>query len=217
MCYHSFDTLIEELQGKSKSSRWRPLRNRPTPGYAKDLPDVAIECPIFITWEKVRPATGFPANLLVGKGNEKPVYELRGCIGTLSPKPLITSVGDYALTSALKDRRFQPVTPQEIPSLRVAVSLLVQYEPCKDCLDWVVGTHGILIKFWSAKANRDYSATYLPEVAKEQGWDQMTAVTALIRKSGYAGKSRDRRACVCIAINLANQYGALCLGRPRED
>ena len=187
MCYHCFDILVEELQGKSKSSRWRTPRNRPAPDYAKSLPDPTVECPIFITWEKVRPVTGFPGNLLSGRGdsNGQPVYELRGCIGTLSPKPLITSVGDYALTSALRDRRFQPITPQEIPSLRVSVSLLVQYEPCQDCFDWVVGTHGILIRF--TKANREYSATYLPEVAKDQGWNQKAAVTALIRKAGFAG------------------------------
>jgi AMME syndrome candidate gene 1 protein len=185
MCFHCFDTLVEELHGKSRSSRWR--HNRPTPAYAKDLPDPAVECPIFVTWEILRPSPGFPANLLLGgnDNNGQPEYDLRGCIGSLSPKPLIKSVGDYALTSALRDRRFQPVTAPEIPSLRVAVSLLVQYEACEDCFDWVVGTHGILIRF--VKSNREFSATYLPEVAKEQGWDQKEAVTALIRKSSYAG------------------------------
>lgn len=216
MCYHCFDSLLDELLKSDKSgSKWRKLRQRPVPEYAMSLPDPSIECPIFVTWEKARPVTGFPGNLIMGNGrdsNGQPIYELRGCIGTLNPKPLLTAVGDYALSSALRDRRFQPVTPSEVSNLRVSVSLLVKYEPCQDCLDWVgtyvgffhrllfsflrnaklpwthiaeVGTHGILIKFWNAK--REYSATYLPEVAKDQKWEQKTAVTALIRKSGYTG------------------------------
>jgi len=33
-----------------------------------------------------------------------------------------------------------------------------------------------------------FKATYLPEVAPEQGWDCHEAVVSLIRKSGYQGK-----------------------------
>ncbi len=32
-----------------------------------------------------------------------------------------------------------------------------------------------------------YSGTYLPEVAKEQGWDQKQSIAQLLRKSGYKG------------------------------
>lgn len=193
MCYHCFDTLIEDLQGSPKGAGWRPFRNpkNPTPGFVKDLPDAAVECPLFITWDKQQAKGGmFPGNFL-GVGQKQTMYVLRGCIGSLSPKPLATAVGEYALTSALRDRRFHPVTDQEISQLRVAVSLLVQYEPCNNCFDWIVGKHGIVIKFWSQSAAREYSATYLPEVAKEQKWDQKAAVTSLIRKSGYSGKIDD--------------------------
>ena len=214
MCYHCFDTLVEELQGTAASSSsskgtggggrvigWRPFRHatkalttrRRTPGFAQDLPDPAMECPLFVTWDKQqRPkGGGFPGNFMLGGGSsQQPVYELRGCIGSLSPKPLMTAIGEYALTSALRDRRFPPVAAHEISQLRVAVSLLVQYEACDHCFDWKVGTHGILIRFWSTSGGggREYSATYLPEVADEQQWDQKTAVTSLIRKAGYAGK-----------------------------
>ena len=47
------------------------------------------------------------------------------------------------------------------------VSLLVDFEPARDYLDWVVGVHGIRINFWDGTANRN--AVYLPEVAAEQG------------------------------------------------
>jgi AMME syndrome candidate gene 1 protein len=192
MCYHCFVTLTEELQGKQKNTSWRPFRagsKRPIPEYIKDLSDPSTECPLFITWDKLRPKAGFPSSLILRSDDTAaPIYELRGCIGSLSPKPLMTSIRDYALNSAMRDRRFQPITDDEIPNLRVAVSLLVKYENCDHCLDWDVGKHGILIRFWGDKSARDYSATYLPEVAKEQGWDQKEAVTALVRKSGYPGK-----------------------------
>lgn len=98
---------------------------------------------------------------------EQQHFELRGCIGTLSPKPLRTAIGEFAITSAFGDRRFNPISPHEVPHLRVAVSLLVNYEECRHCHDWIIGVHGIIITFYHGSS--EYSATYLPEVAQEQG------------------------------------------------
>lgn len=61
-------------------------------------------------------------------------------------------IGDYALTSALKDCRFDPVSLDEVKHLRVAVSLLVKYE---ECSDWNVGTHGIIINFHDGTTARN--------------------------------------------------------------
>ena len=94
-------------------------------------------------------------------------FELRGCIGTLAPRPLRTAIGEFALTSAFRDGRFNPIAKHELPHLRVAVSLLVNYEECSHIHDWVIGVHGIIITFRHGSA--DYSATYFPEVAQEQG------------------------------------------------
>jgi hypothetical protein len=47
-----------------------------------------------------------------------------------------------------------------------------------------VGVHGIWIHFEAPDGN-EYSATYLPEVAAEQGWDQPAAIASLVRKAGY--------------------------------
>mmetsp|Transcript_43879 Transcript_43879/g.105886 ORF Transcript_43879/g.105886 Transcript_43879/m.105886 type:complete len:232 (+) Transcript_43879:114-809(+) len=162
MCYHCFQVLIEALLENRKPSR--------LPDFVDDLPDKLVECPLFVTWEKMHNRT----------------WQLRGCIGTLSPKRLDSSVGEYALTSALMDRRFHPIKQSEIRSLRVGVSLLVDYEVCRDVYDWIVGVHGILIKFQVGR--NQYSATYLPEVAKEQRWNQDSAVRSLIQKAGYNGE-----------------------------
>lgn len=148
------------------------------PFFVSDLPDATVECPIFVTWDK-------ECNNNHSNKNRNTPYQLRGCIGTLGPRLLVDAVGEYALISALKDRRFQPVTLSEIPSLRVSVSLLVQYEPCRDAHDWTVGVHGIMIKFEVGKSS--YSATYLPEVAKEQQWTIPQTVASLVQKAGYHG------------------------------
>lgn len=118
-------------------------------------------------------------------------YNLRGCIGTLAPKSLKTALSEFAITSALHDNRFDPIAEQELPFLRVGVSLLVKYEECKHCFDWDVGVHGIIIKFESLNKRGAYSATYLPEVAHEQQWSQQEAVVTLVRKAGFRGVITD--------------------------
>jgi AMME syndrome candidate gene 1 protein len=170
MCYHSFDVLIQALRYGQHHVDGK--RKQTTPAFVADLPHVAMECPVFVTWEKQRSSMSSH-------------WHLRGCIGTLGPRLLVDAIGEYALISALKDRRFDPITIQEVPFLRVSVSLLVQYEVCEDVYDWTVGTHGIMIKFMVA--GRSYSATYLPEVAKDQKWTIAQTVASLVQKAGYHG------------------------------
>jgi uncharacterized protein (TIGR00296 family) len=125
-------------------------------------------------------------------------YELRGCIGSLQPKRLTEEhLYHYIKTSAFHDTRFTPISynnnhnDTEITSLRVSVSLLVQYETCNNCYDWNIGQHGIIIKFKSSSSSSSssssYSATFLPEVAVQQQWDHTTTIRQLIYKSGYTG------------------------------
>ena len=69
-----------------------------------------------------------------------------------------------------------------MPDLEVAVSLLINFEKNKKWNNWEVGKHGIDIDF--TYMNREYSGTFLPEVALEEGWDKETTLKYLIRKSG---------------------------------
>uniref|UniRef100_A0A672MWL1 AMMECR nuclear protein 1 n=1 Tax=Sinocyclocheilus grahami TaxID=75366 RepID=A0A672MWL1_SINGR len=86
--------------------------------------------------------------------------------------------------SALKDSRFPPMTRDELPRLFCSVSLLTNFEDVGDYLDWEVGVHGIRIEFFNEKGSKR-TATYLPEVAKEQGWDHIQTIDSLLRKGGY--------------------------------
>ncbi|XP_004710104.1 AMME syndrome candidate gene 1 protein isoform X2 [Echinops telfairi] len=85
---------------------------------------------------------------------------------------------------ALKDSRFPPMTRGELPRLFCSVSLLTNFEDVCDYLDWEVGVHGIRIEFINEKGSKR-TATYLPEVAKEQGWDHIQTIDSLLRKGGY--------------------------------
>lgn len=178
MCFHCFDTLLQNLrlayphlQAAIPDKGPHSIQN--TPAFVAGLPQTnkTIQCPLFVTWEKEQ------------SNNRHNAYELRGCIGNLQPLPLVSGLTKYALLSALQDTRFSPIAPHELPHLRVGVSLLVYFEACQHAYDWTVGVHGIIIRFQYHGAT--YSATYLPEVAAEQGWDPPTAVETLIRKAGF--------------------------------
>lgn len=81
---------------------------------------------------------------------------------------LQSGLREYAITSAFKDSRFNPITRDEFPKLSVSVSILRHFEDGNDYLDWEVGVHGIRIEFINEKGSKR-TATYLPEVAPEQG------------------------------------------------
>ncbi|KAK9122806.1 hypothetical protein Sjap_012408 [Stephania japonica] len=128
--------------------------------------------PLFVTWKKV-----------VNGGEPR----LRGCIGTLEARALINGFKDYALTSALRDRRFPPIQPKELPNLECTVSILTDYETALNYLDWEVGKHGMIIEFTDPDYNVRRSATYLPEVAAHESWTKIETIDSLMRKAGYNG------------------------------
>lgn len=124
--------------------------------------------PLFVTWKI---------------GRER---HLRGCIGTFSAINLHSGLAEYAITSATRDSRFSPITRAELPRLHCSVSILTKFEEAKDYLDWQIGRHGIRIEFMNERGHRR-TATYLPEVASEQGWDQIQTIDSLLKKGGHRG------------------------------
>ncbi|EIE26356.1 hypothetical protein COCSUDRAFT_12481 [Coccomyxa subellipsoidea C-169] len=125
--------------------------------------------PLFVTWNK----------------QSRRGQRLRGCIGTLEPRHLHTALRDYALTSALRDRRFEPVSHREVASLSCKVSMLCAFEQASSWMDWTVGIHGLIIDFFVARCQR--SATFLPEVAGHERWTREETIDSLIAKAGYVG------------------------------
>jgi uncharacterized protein (TIGR00296 family) len=109
-----------------------------------------------------------------------------------------------ARTTAFHDTRFRPVVASELENLQLSISLLVQYERAESPLDWIIGKHGILIKF--SAAGSSFNATYLPEVAGEQGWTREEAVQSLVRKAGFSGRIED----VWASIECTRYQSAKC-------
>ncbi|ESP04892.1 hypothetical protein LOTGIDRAFT_109578 [Lottia gigantea] len=157
-------------------------------GYTVAVPDMVFYCFDVLhshlhTYEAPKPAftnDSFPLFVTWKIGRER---RLRGCIGTFAAINLHTGLRD---TLAMKDSRFVPIAKEEFPKLHCSVSILTKFEEADDYLDWEVGCHGIRIEFLNDKGHKK-TATYLPEVATEQGWDRIETIDSLLRKGGFKG------------------------------
>lgn len=91
---------------------------------------------------------------------------LRGCIGEFNPSlPLYEVVRRMTVAAATQDPRFAPVEPPELPYLSIEISVLTPLHRIQSIEEFELGKHGIYM-------TRDgKSGTYLPQVARETGWD----------------------------------------------
>jgi AmmeMemoRadiSam system protein B/AmmeMemoRadiSam system protein A len=93
---------------------------------------------------------------------------LRGCIGTFDrSQPLWRVVAEFARTAAFGDRRFDPVTRDELPTLTFEISVLSPLRKLDDPLSLRLGTDGV----WIVGVN-GRTGTYLPQVATQTGWSK---------------------------------------------
>lgn len=105
--------------------------------------------------------------------------DLRGCIGTLDARrPLIDSVTDAAVSAATRDRRFSPLTLEELERVDLEISVLGPFVPVEDPEQITVGRDGLLLRVGGL------SGIFLPQVATEQGWDRETCLDHLAIKAG---------------------------------
>lgn len=172
MCVYAFDALLASL------------RAEPPPSVPAVVPDVA-DVALFVTWNKRVAGTSGG-----GGGGGEDGCRLRGCIGTLTPSSLHSSLATYAVMAAVGDRRFPAVTLPEVPTLSVSVSVLSAFEEAADVHDWVVGVHGIIVSF--EVGGRPYRATYLPEVMGDMGWGKADALGSAVRKAGWTGRTDEQ-------------------------
>ncbi len=116
--------------------------------------------------------------------------QLRGCIGYIEPiKPLWQTVADVAVSAALNDYRFTPVSPGELPDLELEISALTPLRKMNSPDEIVIGKHGLLIE------KGGYRGLLLPQVATEWGWDKWEFLDQTCRKAGLpAGAWKDRDA-----------------------
>jgi AmmeMemoRadiSam system protein A len=103
---------------------------------------------------------------------------LRGCIGYIEAlKPLYQTVAECAAAAALRDPRFDPVEPEELPFLHLEISALSPFEEVSpEGIE--VGRHGLLVsQGWQR-------GLLLPQVATEWSWDRERFLEETCLKAG---------------------------------
>ena len=104
--------------------------------------------------------------------------ELRGCVGQVFPiSRLYRTVAETAQAAAFQDTRFHPVTAEELPELKVSLSILSLLTPIR--ADEVeIGKHGLLVSMSGIRG------LLLPQVPLEHGWDRIQFLEQTCRKAG---------------------------------
>ena len=103
---------------------------------------------------------------------------LRGCIGyTEAVAPLFKVVQECAVAAATEDPRFPPVSSNELPSLRVEISVLTPLVPIRP-EEIEIGRHGLMVTQGRMRG------LLLPQVAVEWGWDRETFLDQTCVKAG---------------------------------
>jgi AmmeMemoRadiSam system protein A len=105
--------------------------------------------------------------------------QLRGCIGYPLPHdPLHLTVREAAVLAATQDHRFQPLTGEELPDIRIEISVLTLPRTIEDISEIRLGEHGLII---SRGINR---GLLLPQVPMEWNWDLAAFLKHTCLKAG---------------------------------
>jgi AmmeMemoRadiSam system protein A len=155
-----YETADEALLDIARRSVTAVVRDGETyePPVPDGFPGLLEESGVFVTLEK--------------HGN------LRGCIGYVFPiKPLYIGVRDNAISAAVRDPRFPPVSEEELPELDVEISIMTPLAET-DWPDIEVGRDGLYIE------GHGHAGLLLPQVATDLGWDEETFLVNVCYKAG---------------------------------
>lgn len=109
---------------------------------------------------------------------------LRGCIGyTVAVEPLWRTVASCAVSAAVNDRRFSPVTAGELSSLHLEISVLTPLEPISSLDDIEVGRDGLMIVMNQRRG------LLLPQVATDYGWSRRKFLEQTCQKAGLPAQA----------------------------
>ena len=134
------------------------------------------------TAEHLRQKSGIFVTLNSTSGNR---VSLRGCIGRPYPsQPLVETVIDSSIDSAVNDPRFPPLTPRELDTIIVDLSVLtppekIEYSKPEDLLSLVkVGRDGLI-----AVQGR-WRGLLLPQVPVDWKWNTLEFLEHTCNKAG---------------------------------
>ena len=104
---------------------------------------------------------------------------LRGCLGRPRPeRALAETVAEMAAAAAIEDDRFEPIAPDEIPRLRVEISVLSEPIPVSGPDEIVVGRDGVVVEAG------DRVGLLLPQVATRCRLSAAAFLAEAARKAG---------------------------------
>lgn len=113
---------------------------------------------------------------------------LHGCVGYVLPAAsLYRTIAETARAAAFDDPRFPTLRKEELPELRVDISILSPLFPIEP-EDVEIGKHGLLVSLEFRRG------LLLPQVPVEHGWDRMTFLQQVCGKAGLPSDAWQRGA-----------------------
>ena len=121
---------------------------------------------------------------------------LRGCVGSVTPQGSLAGlVARMAAAAATTDPRFPPLRPEDLPGLRIEVSVLSAACPAAgDQID--PRTHGVCLRLGAR------GAVLLPQVALRYGWDRATLLRELCAKADLPAEAWRDPAAVLLTFTV---------------
>jgi AmmeMemoRadiSam system protein A len=106
---------------------------------------------------------------------------LRGCIGYILPvREFEDLVADAAISAAMRDPRFDPLTEDELDEIEIEVSVLSEPKRIESISEIEVGKHGLIVR------RGPFQGLLLPQVATEYNWDKLTFLRQTCIKAGLS-------------------------------
>jgi len=103
---------------------------------------------------------------------------LRGCVGYILPTAsLYRTVANTARGAAFEDTRFWPVVAEELPDLKISLSVLSLLQPIQP-EQIEIGRHGLVVSQTGRRG------LLLPQVPTEYGWDRLAFLQQTCKKAG---------------------------------
>ncbi len=108
---------------------------------------------------------------------------LRGCVGQIErDASLAETVAQSAISAALQDPRFAPLSRDEAANFEIEISVLSPLQPASP-QQIEIGRHGLLIR------RGDRRGLLLPQVAVQRRWPPQRFLQETCRKAGLAPNS----------------------------
>lgn len=106
--------------------------------------------------------------------------EIRGCIGNCEAfESFADNLARNVLNAAFSDPGFPPLEPEELPEIRLEISIPGAPEPVRfECAH--PEREGLLLRYGERRA------LFLPQIVRQQGWDRESTLQFLMRKAGIA-------------------------------